>query len=375
MKIGIIVPGGVDRTGTHRVIPALLWLIERIARAHETHVFAAAHERRVGRWNLRGAVVHNAGSPFTTARTVRSIVREHGRGGFHLLHAFWAVPSGLAAVLAARVIRRPVLLHVAGGETADLPEIGYGGSRTAQGRWLLRRVLRSADAVTAASSPVVDALARYGVRARRLPLGVALDEWPPAPPRPRAAGEAARLVNIASINAVKDQAMLLKALASLAESGIPFTIDFVGEDTTGGEIERLAHELGVAPRCVFHGWLPHTAVRPVVDRAHLLVHTSLHEAGPLAVLEAAVAGVPVAGTAVGHIAEWAPEAAVAVAPGDAAGLADALRALLADEGRRLRMAAEAQRRALAEDADETARRTLALYETLIAAHARTRSIA
>ena len=104
-----------------------------------------------------------------------------------------------------------------------------------------------------------------------------------------------------------------------------------------------------------------------------MVHTSLHEAGPLAVLEAAVAGVPTAGTAVGHIAEWAPAAAAAVPPGDAAGLAGAVRALLDDDGYRLRLAAEAQRRALADDADETARRTLALYDTLVATHPRTRS--
>ena len=31
MRIALITPGGVDRSGTHRVIPCLLWLIERLA--------------------------------------------------------------------------------------------------------------------------------------------------------------------------------------------------------------------------------------------------------------------------------------------------------------------------------------------------------
>ncbi len=38
-----------------------------------------------------------------------------------------------------------------------------------------------------------------------------------------------------------------------------------------------------------------------------MIISSRHEAGPLAVLEAAVKGVPTVGTAVGHIAEWAPQ--------------------------------------------------------------------
>jgi hypothetical protein len=40
-----------------------------------------------------------------------------------------------------------------------------------------------------------------------------------------------------------------------------------------------------------------------------MVVSSRHEAGPVAVLAAAVAGVPTIGTCVGHIAERAPSAA------------------------------------------------------------------
>jgi len=372
VKIGIVVPGGVDRSGRERVIPAILWFIERIARVHETHVFALSHESKPGRWTLLGAVVHNAGSKAAVARTVQAIVREHGRGGFHLLHAFWAVPPGLAALLAARVIRRPIMVHAAGGETADLPAIGYGGSRTARGRWLLRRVLRSAAAVTAASAPIVRALANLGVEADRVPLGVDVGKWPPAPPRPRGAHEPARLVHVASLNAVKDQRTLVRALAQLTADGVAFSIDIIGEDTTGGEIAGLARKVGVLDRCTFHGWLPHVELRPFFDTAHLHVMSSLHEAGPLALLEAAVAGVPTVGTAVGHIGEFAPDAASAVAPGDPAALAAAMRALLDDDARRLRVAAEAQRRALEDDADETARSFLALYDRITAVHPRTR---
>ena len=55
MKVAIIVPGGVDRSGTHRVIPVLLWLIERLAREHDLHVFALYQEPVASRYDLLGA--------------------------------------------------------------------------------------------------------------------------------------------------------------------------------------------------------------------------------------------------------------------------------------------------------------------------------
>jgi glycosyltransferase involved in cell wall biosynthesis len=85
------------------------------------------------------------------------------------------------------------------------------------------------------------------------------------------------------------------------------------------------------------------------------------------VLEAAVAGVPTVGTAVGHVAELAPEAAVAVPCGDPVALAAAIARVLADEPLRLSLAAAAQRRAVAEDAAHTAAAFERLYGSAIAA--------
>jgi len=113
--------------------------------------------------------------------------------------------------------------------------------------------------------------------------------------------------------------------------------------------------------------VPQRRLRALVAAADLMIMASRHEAGPVAMLEAAVVGVPTVGTAVGHIAEWAPSAATSVAVGDAAALARAIRMLLAQEEDRLHIACEARRRATREDADYTARRIQALYQRLAAA--------
>jgi glycosyltransferase involved in cell wall biosynthesis len=227
-------------------------------------------------------------------------------------------------------------------------------------------VLRAASAVTATSTPVVDLLARLGVRSQRLPLGVDLSSWPARPPQPRALDRPARLIHVASLNRVKDQSTLLHALAALGQAGVAFVADIVGEDTLQGEIHGLAEQLQLMNRVRFRGFLTQRQLRPLVDAADLMVVSSRHEAGPLVMLEAAVAGVPTVGTAVGHLAEWAPEAAVAVPIGDPQALAQAIEQLLTDEDRRLELARQAQQRAILQDADYTAERFLSVYASLTA---------
>src|SRR6266851_3444718 len=61
MRIAIIVTGGVDASGRERVVPALLWLIERLARRHDVHVFALHHYRDPCTYPLLGATVHDVG--------------------------------------------------------------------------------------------------------------------------------------------------------------------------------------------------------------------------------------------------------------------------------------------------------------------------
>jgi len=364
MKVAIVVPGGVDRSGEVRVIPALVSLIARLAAGHDVHVFATHQESKPGSWMLQGARVHNLGVPRTAWRAANAILAEHRKGPFHVIQSIWAGrPAALTVGLAA-LLHLPSLVHVAGGELVALPDIGYGGSRTWFDRSLARVVLRKATLVTCASTTMVDLVASTGVKAQRLPLGVDLQHWPPRQPTRRLPEELPRFIHIASLNLVKDQTTLLLALRKLADVGRDFHLDVVGEDTLGGRIQALAVELGLARRITFHGFLTQRALRPIVDAAHVALITSRHEAGPIAMLEAAVAGVPTVGTAVGHIAEWSPHAALAVPCQDPAALAAALTRVLDDEDLRMTLAEAAFRDATREDADLTARAFNEAYRRL-----------
>ncbi len=360
----MVVPGGVDRSGEFRVIPCLLWLIERLARQHELHVFALYQEPHPSRYELLGAVVHNIGMRQTVRRAVRTIVEEHRRGRFDVLHAFWVKGPGTIAAMAGLMLRRPVIVHVAGGELISLPAIEYGGRRSLKGRVAVQIALRGASRVTAACRPIIDECIALGVQAERFVLGVDLERWPAVEPRRRDGETPLRMLHVASLNKVKDQPTLLHAAARLRDSGVAFTLDIVGSDTLGGESQNLVRSLSLENQVTFHGFLPHARLRPMFDDADLLVLSSLHEGGEVVTLEAAVAGVPAVGTRVGRIAEWAPDAAVAVAVGDVTALAREIRRIGNDETSRLRLAREAQQIAVAHDADATARQADAMYHEL-----------
>jgi glycosyltransferase involved in cell wall biosynthesis len=367
MRIALVVPGGVDRSAEYRVIPVLLALIKRLAMRHDVQVFALRQGAQADSWDLAGARVHNIGLPYTRLRAIRTICRAPRRQRFDLVHSIWSGSCGLVAVTAAKILGIPSLIHIGGGELVCLPEIGYGGILRWRSRVREQLVLRAASVVTAASAPVIQALARLGVTAERVPLGVDLHAWAPRQPRRRIQNARARLIHVASLNRVKDQTTLLLALAHLAKSGATFEMDIVGEDTLHGEVQGLADRLGLSASINFRGFVPQRDLRALVAAADLMVMSSRHEAGPIAMLEAAVVGVPTVGTAVGHILEWAPVAAICVPVADPTALSDAIRTLLDDEEQRLRIAHEALQRGTREDADHTAQRFQALYDGLAAA--------
>lgn len=368
VKIALVVPGGVDRSGTERVIPALLSLIERLARRHAVQVVALAQEPEPGTWPLLGATVHNLGvraGGLPGGTLVRFAPRlAHllsSLGPFDVVQAFWAGTPAALAALATLGTGMPLAVHVSGGELAALPEIGYGGYLHRRERLKVRFALRRAARITCGSRFLQAFLAARNFKSDIVPLGVDTALFTPGPPHDQ---PPYRLIHVASLNGVKDQATLLRALGRVADAEPGVTLDVVGEDTLGGRVEREASRLGLENRVVFHGFLPQPKLVPLVRRAHLLVQSSRWEAQGVAVLEAALCGVPAVGTAVGLVADLAPDAAVAVPVGNDAALSDGILVLLRDEERRRTMAAAARAFALLHDADATARSFERIYSDL-----------
>jgi len=366
MKIAILIAGGVDRSGVKRVVPCLLWLIERLVReGDEVHVFVFRTEPYPGTWQLCGATVHNAGSRHSLRGMFLQVVAEHRRAPFDIIHTTLSIWANLVGVLCGKILKIPSLVYFANTELVSIEDIRTTRS-SLMGRIYLRLVVMGADRILAQSEHIVRQARALNIPATRVPFGVALDRWPPASPRPRDSRACAKLLHVGSIIPIRDHDMLLDTATHLKASGVAFEIDAIGDDVLRNDaVRRRAEALGLSDQIRFHGFLPHHEMRPFFERADLLIVTSRHEAGPIVALEAAVAGVPVVGTNVGHLAEWAPLAARVVEPRDSAGLARAIVDLLSDDDARIALAMRAQKLAIAEHADITAREFRRVYTEMI----------
>jgi glycosyltransferase involved in cell wall biosynthesis len=365
MKIAIVLPGGVDRSGTHRVIPCILWLIERLAADHDVHVIALEQEARTGEWSLLGARVVNIGGRGRRLRALAALWAEHARAPFDVVHSFWAAGPGLVGAMFRGITGIGHVLTLPGGDIAAVSGIGYGARLGWRGRLLVHLAMKGADRLVAPSAWMAREAQALGFAARMIPFGVARDLWPPMAPRRRQTGAPLRLIHVANLNRVKDQETLLLALAHLRADGVAFRMEVIGSDTLGGVVQARAAALGLQDVVRFHGFLPQAAMRPWLEGADLLVMSSRHEVGPVVMVEAAMVGVPMVGTAVGRMADWSPEAALTVPVGEDVAMARAIAGLARDEGARLSLARRAQDLALAQDADFTAAATIALYREVM----------
>ena len=376
MRIVLITPGGVDRSGRERVIPALLGLIQRLARRHQLLVVALGQEPHPCSYDLGGVRVVNLGRDvgplpgigcLVRWRRLKQALRIHG-GCYDVVHAFFIGAPSRLALMAGRRLGAPVVVSVGGGELVSLPQIPYGGSSGLAGRLQVTLALKGAQAVTAGSRYAMQPLRRRRPDARWLPLGVDFLRFSCSVTRP--AGPPWRLLHVASLNRVKDQGTLLRALRLVMDAGrlTPSLgmahLDLVGEDTLGGCVQQLAADLGLSGAVRFHGFRPVDEIIPLYHQAHLYVQSSLHESQGVALCEAAAAGVPTVSTAVGLAAELAPDAAWVVPPGNAPALAEGIITLLTDRERRERLGRTAQIWAETHDADWTARAFQEIYASL-----------
>ena len=179
--------------------------------------------------------------------------------------------------------------------------------------------------------------------------------------------------NIAALVGHKDHATLLHAARKIAEHRRDVAVIIVGDGPLRDDLVRLRRALDLAETVHFAGFVPQAErLLPGFD---VFAMASRTEGLGTIVLDAAMAGVPVAATSGGGLPEAVlHERTGLLAPvGDAAALADALLRLLDDPALAQRLARAARRRVETEfTVVDMARRYVALYETVLEEHARAR---
>lgn len=270
--------------------------------------------------------------PLFIAREGSRLLREHGHQVM-TVHEFPPFYNGLGARRLKRLtgIAACEEIHHLVGEpiAADWKE-----SLLRPLNGLLPRVTSYADGVRVVNGAVRDRLISLGVPAEKTAvvssLYLRLDALAPAT-------TAAKydLVFCGRLVPNKGLITVITALAKLPGA----TLLVVGDGPERAGAEMHAKTLGIADRVMFAGWLPGPIdIADALRSAKVFVLNSLSEGGPRVLLEAMACGLPVATTRVGIAPETVTESINGTFhDGTAAGLAAALKPLLADDALRATM--------------------------------------
>ena len=136
---------------------------------------------------------------------------------------------------------------------------------------------------------------------------------------------------------------LLDIVASLTRRGYDLQLILIGYGDGLEALNEAARSLGIADRVVVSG--PDPDARKWLSALDVFCFPSTDEGLPNAVMEAAVAGVPIVGWRTDFLAELLGGSGAALAePGDRAGLEDAVARLLERPEERLQLGREARQR-------------------------------
>jgi glycosyltransferase involved in cell wall biosynthesis len=151
-----------------------------------------------------------------------------------------------------------------------------------------------------------------------------------------------RLLSVGRLDPIKGFDVLLQALAMLRDRGLAFESTVIGEGDERARLEAQRDALGLADRVSFVGAKPQTEVRKAMAESTLMVMPCVvtpegnADGIPNVLTEAMAAGLPVVSTRVSGIPELVDDGISGrlVDQRDAAALADAIAALLADPAAR-----------------------------------------
>lgn len=270
---------------------------------------------------------------------VRTIVAEHGRAPFDVIHAQYGYPTGLAALEASRRLWVPNVVSIQGG---DGHWVGVSCCNTHERA--MKAVLGHAGALLIGSRSFArEVEENHGTAPGRFTIVPgAVDTERFAPRKDRGPGDLSEepvLLYHGRVDRRKGALVLLDAFAELAaERAVRLVVSGIGPDS--GAVEERVEELGLGGRVEIPGYADYWAAPAVYRRGDLFVSPTFAEGFSNTILEAMATGLPIVSTRAVGVVDCLRhrENALLTEPGDGKGLAEALRLVLDDEPLRRRLA-------------------------------------
>lgn len=216
----------------------------------------------------------------------------------NIIHAHFAVPTGVLAWLISRATRIPYVL------TAHLGDVPGGVPEQTDHIFRIIKpftipIWREAAAVTAVSEHIRQlALRSYNVEVKTIYNGIELDTFALEPSQPH---QPRRLVFAGRFNPQKNLLFLIDVLGRIRD--LQWRIDLVGDGPQMGMVVDRIRHLDLSDRVCLWGWVDQGCVDAIMAQADVLVLPSLSEGMPVVGIRALGHGLVIIGSRVGGVTD------------------------------------------------------------------------
>lgn len=220
----------------------------------------------------------------------------------HLIHAHWAIPTGLIGVWVGSILKTPLIVTIHGSD------FRIGTMKTFVVKKIFLYVCKRAKHIICVSEALREGIEKLGIKGEKIsvsPMGV--DEHFFRSLVSRGVNRTGQVVTILSnrqLQPIYNISLLLRAIPIVLreEPGAKFMIAGIGSERES--LEKQVKDLNISPSVQFLGWVRHEEMAKLLSRADIYISTSLDDGTSVSLLEAMAAGAFPVVTDINANREW-----------------------------------------------------------------------
>ena len=219
-----------------------------------------------------------------------------------LIHAHWAIPTGLIGVLVGSIIKTPLIVTIHGSD------FRIGTMETFIVKKIFLYVCKRAKHIICVSEALRRGIEKLGIKGEKItvsPMGVDEHFFRSLVSRGvNRTGQGVTILSNRQLQPIYNISLLIRAIPIVLreEPNAKFMIAGIGSERES--LEKQVKDLNISPSVKFLGWVRHEEMANLLSQAEIYVSTSLDDGTSVSLLEAMASGVFPVVTDIAPNREW-----------------------------------------------------------------------
>jgi glycosyltransferase involved in cell wall biosynthesis len=206
----------------------------------------------------------------------------------HLIHAHWAIPTGLIGVLVGSFLKTPLIVTIHGSD------FRIGTMKTFILKKIFLHVCRRAKHIICVSEVHRRGIEKLGIQGEKIsvfPMGVDQPFLGSLTKRGvNRIGQGFTILSNRQLQPVYNISLLIRAIPIILEEEPKAKFIIAGIGSERENLERQVKELNISSSVQFLGWVNHEEMPKLLSQADIYVSTSLDDGTSVSLLEAMASG-------------------------------------------------------------------------------------